>query len=150
MNVQDAAKRLKKSEPTIRRWIRDGKLTATMIDGVYDIPESAVNDQAPTDQITDDDQQGQLAAMRAHIQLLERQLEEKDRQIEYLQTQLGETSHRHDTVVMQMSRLVEFHQQPFWKRWFKQKSLPMPDEDVDVMDAAPGEMDRKDSPDDSE
>ena len=46
MNVQEAAKRLGKSEPTIRRWIRDGKLTATMIDGVYDIPESAVNEQS--------------------------------------------------------------------------------------------------------
>ncbi len=139
MNVQEAAKRLGKSEPTIRRWIRDGKLTATMIDGVYDIPESAVNEQSINSQMTEDEQPGEVAAMSAHIQSLERQLEEKDRQIEYLQTQLGETSHRHDTVVMQMSRLVEVHQQPFWKRWFKQKALPEPD--AEVMDATAADVD---------
>ena len=65
------------------------------------------------------------------ISVLQKQIEEKDKQIERLQAQLegkdkqiAEASHRHDTVVMQMTRLVEYHQQPFWRRWRKQKQLP--------------------------
>ncbi len=57
---------------------------------------------------------------------LQQQLTEKDRQIENLQTQLQEASHRHDTVVMQMSKMLEYERQPFWRRWLKQKALPPP------------------------
>jgi len=112
MNVQEAAKRLGRSEPTIRRWIRDGKLAATMIDGVYDIPESAVNDQSMSSQLTADDQHGEVAAMRAHIQSLERQIEEKDNQISELH-QLLMASER------QAQRLLEFHKEPWYRRWFR-------------------------------
>ena len=59
------------------------------------------------------------------ISVLQKQLEEKDKQIEKLQEQLAETSHRHDTVVMQITRLLEYHQLPFWKRW-RRKQLPEP------------------------
>ncbi len=62
---------------------------------------------------------------------LQQQLAEKDKQIENLQIQLQDASQRHDTVVMQMSRMLEYERQPFWRRWFKQKSLPPPG---DVMD----------------
>lgn len=137
MNVQQAAKRLGKSEPTIRRWIREGKLQATMVDGVYDIPESAVNEQSVSSQITEDERDGEIAAMRTHIQSLERQLTEKDEQIKELQAQFGEASHRHDTVVMQMTRLIEYHQQPFWRRLFSRKALPPPVDET-IMDMEPG------------
>lgn len=139
MNVQETARRLKKSEPTVRRWIRDGKLEATRVDGIYDIPESAVNERSTSGQVSEDERQGELAAMRAHIQSLERQVVEKDKLIESLQMQLAETAQRHDIVVMQMSKMLEFERQPFWRRWLRQKSLPAPVADADVMDATPAD-----------
>lgn len=66
---------------------------------------------------------------------LQQQLTEKDKQLESLQIQLQEASQRHDTVVMQMSKMLEYERQPFWRRWFKQKALPARG---DVMDMEPG------------
>ena len=153
MNVQEAAKRLRKSEPTIRRWIRDGKLKATMVDKAYDISEQEINEQLMSSQVTDDDQQIQTAVMRAKMESLERQLKEKDDQIKQLQVQLAEkdkqidrfqeqlaeASHRHDTLLMQMTRLLEWHQQPFWKRLLGKKALPAPVVDETIMDMEPGD-----------
>ena len=114
MNVQEAAKRLQKSEPTIRRWIRDGKLDATMVDGVYDIPESAVNEQSMSGHMTDEMSEDQVTAMSAHIQSLERQLEEKDKQISELH-QLLMASER------QSQLLLEHRREPWYRRWFKRE-----------------------------
>lgn len=71
------------------------------------------------------------------ISVLKEQLQEKDKQIESLQQQLGEASQRHDTVVMQMTRLLEYHQQPFWRRLFSRKALPPPGDET-IMDMEPG------------
>lgn len=43
MTIQEIAQRLGKSEATIRRLIKQGKLEATMDSGKYDIEESAIN-----------------------------------------------------------------------------------------------------------
>jgi len=43
MNIQKVAQRLDKSELTIRRWIKSGKLAATMTNGKWDISGSALN-----------------------------------------------------------------------------------------------------------
>lgn len=66
---------------------------------------------------------------------LNQQLAEKDRQINSLQNQITEASQRHDTVIMQISRMLEYERQPFWRRWFKHKALPPPE---NVMDMKPG------------
>ena len=65
------------------------------------------------------------------VSLLKAQLQEKDKLIENLQKQLeemrqdaAEASHRHDTVIMQMTKLIEYHQQPFWRKLFSRKALP--------------------------
>jgi len=45
MTIQEVCNRLGKSESTIRRWIRCGKLHAEIIDGVYDIQLDPPSDQ---------------------------------------------------------------------------------------------------------
>lgn len=70
--------------------------------------------------------------LRQENDRLNQQLAEKDRQIENLQIQLQDASQRHDTVIMQMSRMLEYERQPFWRRWLKQKVLPAPENIVDV------------------
>ena len=77
---------------------------------------------------------------------LQQQLTEKDRQIENLQTQLQDASQRHDTVVMQMSKMLEYERMPFWRRWLRQKSLPKPVEGGDIVDVAPADVGDTDSP----
>ncbi len=69
------------------------------------------------------------------MSVLKVQLQEKDSQISKLQDQLeemrkdsAESSGRHDTIVLQLTRqieqsqrLLEHHQEPFYRRWFKRK-----------------------------
>lgn len=59
---------------------------------------------------------------------LTQQLEEKDKQIAKLQDELSEASQRHDTIVLQLTRqleqsqrLLEYNQEPWYRRWFKRK-----------------------------
>jgi len=63
---------------------------------------------------------------------LNQQLAEKDKQIENLQIQLQDASQRHDTVVMQISKMLEYERQPFWRRWLKHKALPAPEDVIDM------------------
>ncbi len=73
--------------------------------------------------------------LRQENDRLNQQLAEKDKQIENLQIQLQDASQRHDTVVMQITKMLEYERQPFWRRWLKHKALPAPG---DVMDMKPG------------
>jgi excisionase family DNA binding protein len=70
--------------------------------------------------------QSQVESRDNRIEELERRLDQKDTQIGKLQEAIEEASHRHDTVVMQMTRLLEYHQQPFWRKLFSRKALPRP------------------------
>lgn len=42
MTLQEVAKRLSKSGHTIRRYVQQGKIEATLIEGKYDISEEAL------------------------------------------------------------------------------------------------------------
>ena len=60
--------------------------------------------------------------------VLQKQLEGKDKQIDNLQKQLEDASQRHDTIVLQLTRqieqsqrLLEYHEEPFYRRWFRKK-----------------------------
>ena len=72
------------------------------------------------------------------ISLLKAELQEKNEQISKLQQQmeemrqdLSEASNRHDTIVLQLTRqleqsqrLLEYHQDPWYRRWFRKKQIP--------------------------
>jgi excisionase family DNA binding protein len=120
MNVHEAAKRLGKGESTIRRWIREGKLEALIINGTYDIPESAINQPLISHTITDE--HNHATTMRDQIELQERenrqlieQLSEKDKQISELHQLLLVSENRNQ-------KMLEYHQTPFWRRWFGKKT----------------------------
>ena len=70
----------------------------------------------------------QLQEKDEQISSLQKQLEEKDKQIDNLQKQLEDASQRHDTIVLQITRqmeqsqrLLEYHEEPFYRRWFRKK-----------------------------
>ena len=67
----------------------------------------------------------QVTALEEQVADKDAQLKEKDADLRRKDEQTAEAGQRHDTVVMQMTRLVEYHQQPFWKRW-RRRELPGP------------------------
>jgi excisionase family DNA binding protein len=76
--------------------------------------------------------QSQIESRDTRIEELERRLDQKDAQIERLQEATEEASHRHDTVVMQLTKIVEYQQQPFWRKLFSRKALPPPEQIMDM------------------
>jgi len=120
MTIQEASQRLGKSESTVRRWIRQGKLAATMVDGVYDIPESALNgylnDQPMTRQVEGVDQP-MIDRLKAENEYLKERIQE-----------LEDARQRSDTIVLQLTRqleqsqrLLEYHRGPWYRRWFRKR-----------------------------
>ncbi len=148
MTITEAAARIGKHNDTVRRAIQAGKLESTKINGVWDISEEALAAYANAQGIahtalgTEPDNavaydktmplRMQNDDLKQQVEYLKRQIQEKDQQTENLQAQLSEASKRHDTVVMQMSKMLEYERQPFWQRWFKQKALPVSENVVDM------------------
>ena len=84
MTIREASQCIGKSESTVRRWIRSGKLEATLINGVYDIPDKVVNaylnDQAVDRQMEDIDQ-ALIEQLRSEVEHLREQVKIKDKEI---------------------------------------------------------------------
>ncbi len=154
MTIQEVAQCLGKSDATIRRWIKQGKLDSTLTDGKYDIPESAIDTYTKseehldtayankgTDQETDhlrrqnEELLKQVSDQQARIEKLEEQLENE--RIRY-----DAASERHDLVVIQMTRqmdgqqqLLLEHKEPWYRKVFRRRR---PKDDMDnVMDMKP-------------
>ena len=130
------------SDRTIRRRIDKGELETKLEGKVRYIRIDSMSSIMPDDMSSRE----LINQLRSENERLAQQLSEKDRQIESLQKQFEETqkdvaeaSHRHDTVVMQMTKMLEYHQQPFWQRWLKIKALPAPKNVVNMEQEAPEE-----------
>jgi len=76
--------------------------------------------------------------LRQQVTQLQERLDEKDNDLRRKDEQIAEASHRHDTLVMQMTRLLEYHQQPFWRKLFSRKALPPPADET-IMDMQLGD-----------
>ena len=61
---------------------------------------------------------------------------------EKLQEAIEDASHRHDTLLMQMTKMLEYERQPFWRKLFSRKALPPP-ADGNVVDMEPSQNNRK-------
>jgi len=122
--IKEAAKLLKISERQVLNRIHTGKLKAKREGRLWLIHSSLSEPVDEAEAIPERFAKETIKKLEETVELLKEQIQQKDRQIEKLQEQLAETSHRHDTVVMQMTRLLEYHQQPFWRRWRKRKQLP--------------------------
>lgn len=128
VTVSEAATALNVSDKTIRRRVKQGKLEAKL-EGRRLLVKSDKDLDTVTDSVSKDEV---IADLRAQLDDLRHNIQDKDRQIENLQTQLAEASQRHDTVVMQITKMLEYERQPFWRRWISRKALPAPGDVVDV------------------
>ena len=116
ISVKEAAKIRKCTQANIRYLISQEKLEAKRDGGRWLVNEESLGSEKDFSQTAD------------VISILKVQLEEKDKQINLLQTQIQEMSERHDTIVMQMTRQVEQTQrmlesakEPWYRRWRKKK-----------------------------
>ncbi len=153
ISISETAKRLGVSERTVYRKIDKGEIKTAELGDKRVVLAESLTGMSQDNALLIQQLEASRDTLRHRVSQLEneledekekreadsdywkRRLEEKDKQTENLQEQLAEASHRHDTVVMQMSRMLEYERQPFWRRWFKQKALPAPG---DVMDMEPG------------
>ena len=112
MTLKEACQRTGKSESTIRRWIKDGKLKATLLDnGKYDIDPTGIEKFAkPT-------QKAKNAEPATNINLIDQMTTQIDRQVEeiaFLRDELSqqrdeqsEQSKRHDTIILHMTQQLD-------------------------------------------
>ena len=114
MTIAEIAKLTGKSEQSIRRAIKAGKLKATLIDGRYEINESDLDDyqgvSQSDSQTIDTDNQAIVKEKDVLIELLRQQLTEKDQQISQQQA-----------IIMQLSRnqqlMIESSEQKKRRTW---------------------------------
>lgn len=139
LTLTEVAAKLGVSERTIRRRIDKGEIGAEKLDGKLMVVADSITELTELGIYVNRDKaslikglQQTVSSLRRQVAALEEQLEDRNAQLRekdaYLRRkdeQMAEAGQRHDTVVMQMTRLVEYHQQPFWKRW-RRKQLPEP------------------------
>ncbi len=139
LTLTEVAAKLNVSERTIRRRIDKGEIGAEKFDGKLMVVADSITELTEMDTYVNRDKTSlikelqqtvsslrrQVAALEEQLTDREAQLREKDADLRRKDEQMAEAGQRHDTVVMQMTRLVEYHQQPFWRRW-RRKQLPGP------------------------
>ena len=128
MTIQEACQRLGKSESTIRRWLRQKKLDAIKVDGLWDIPEAAINDYLNDQSPAGSDQSNDQGDDRANDQVIDRLKEENS----YLKERIAgmdAARERSDTLMLQMTRqveqsqrLLEYQQEPWYRRVFRKRT----------------------------
>ena len=105
LTVNECAQRVRRSEETVRRWIRNGKLPATQQDGQYVIKEA---DLLATTQVAQDDNnnahsvahlQEVIELFQTQVEYLKSELENKEKHITELEKQLSESNERPDALL---------------------------------------------------
>ncbi len=144
VSISEACVLLSISKSTLYRRInegeieskRDGKQTMCLID-VSDESQHETSDTLNNPLQVIDQIRSENVHLRQQVTQLQERLNKKDEDLRRKDEQLAEASHRHDTVVMQMTRIVEYQQQPFWRKLFQRKQLPPPVDET-IMDAEVG------------
>ena len=144
VSISEACVLLSISKSTLYRRInegeieskRNGKQTMCLID-VSDESQHETNDTLNNPLQVLDQIRSENIHLRQQVTELQERLNKKDEDLRRKDEQLAEASHRHDTVMMQMTKIVEYQQQPFWRKLFQRKQLPPPVDEI-IMDVETG------------
>lgn len=151
VSVSEACVLLSISKSTLYRRInegeieskREGKQTMCLID-VSDASQHETNDTLNNSLQVIEQLSSENEHLRQQVIQLQENLNGKEADLRRKDEQIAEASHRHDTVVMQMTRIVEYQQQPFWRKLFQRKQLPPPVDET-IMDAETGGQEAEES-----
>ena len=123
MTIQEACQWLGKSESTIRRMIRGGRLTASKKDGIYNISEGSVNDLSNDKHAVGNDQLSNELVKR---------LQDENKYLKERIEELESSRERADMISIQLTRQIEASQRmleeaqvktgrSWWHKLFKKK-----------------------------
>ena len=112
MTIQDACQQLGKSESTIRRMIRDGRLIASKKEGIYDITEDSFN-QLLNDKHSEGDDQSSNKLVN--------QLQNENKYLKERITELESARERADMISLQLTRQMEANQKMLESSQAKQR-----------------------------
>ena len=104
MTLKQASHKTGRSESTLRRWIRDGKLKATLKDGKYHIDDSSIKSLVNPPQ---KEETTQPATPTLLISQMTKQIDSQDGEIAFLRNELSQQNKRHDTIVLQMTQQLD-------------------------------------------
>ncbi len=133
MTIREAAQRVGKSESALRRAVKAGKLDAKLVKGKYDITEEALNAYAdPVKRLgAPRRDEGDAERLRVENETLRRELAEAQKKVAEKDALLEENRQRQDTIILQLTRqmeqsqrLLEYHQEPWYRRVFRKKGGP--------------------------
>jgi len=102
------------------RWLIDRSLTEVEVELEGNRSESDISAGSS------DNYEVIVEKLEVENEWLKKRVEELERYLSEARQDAAEAGHRHDTVVMQMTKLLEYHQQPFWRKLFSRKALPAP------------------------
>lgn len=138
--TSEAAELLGISERQVRNRAASGKLKARRDGNRWQIHRalSEVKSELKGNQSESDSSVEISESSETIVAKLESNNEWLRKRVEELERHLGETrkgaedaSQRHDTIVLQLTRrleneqkLLEYHQEPFYRRWFRKKATP--------------------------
>lgn len=114
LTLAEAAQKIRKSESTVRRLIREGKIEAERVGRSWIVTDLGDLKPAATD-----------AAVEAIVEQLRSEnayLREENRE---LRGQLEQSRVRSDTIILNLTErraLLEDLRQPFWRRWRRKKT----------------------------
>jgi len=124
ITTKEAAKLLKTSARYVREMISKGRLKAKRDRNRW-LVHSSLSAEASEAEGTPGES---YRSLREMVDYLKTEAQQKDRQIETLQTQLDQSRERSDTIILQLTRqldqsqrLLEYHQSPWWRRWFSKR-----------------------------
>ena len=144
VSVSEACILLSISKSTLYRRInegnieskREGKLTMCLIDmpdeSQYETSDTLNNSLHVVEQLRSENEH-----LRQQVTQLQERLDEKDEGLRRKDDQIAEASNRHDILLMQMTKMLEYERQPFWRKLFQRKQLPPPVDET-IMDVEMG------------
>lgn len=125
-SMDEACDILGVSRRTIQRRINSGNLESKLENGRRFVLVTQVGQVRQSD--SDMSQTGLVEQLQKENERLHQQLQAKDEQIKGIQDEAGQSKERADTIILQLTRqldqsqrLLEHHQEPWYRRVFKKK-----------------------------
>lgn len=131
--LKEACEILGISESTLRRRIKQEEIESKVEKNkrLVFIQESSQMTGQMTEYAMAQHLQNENERLLQESEELKEQLKRKDSQLQAKDEQMAEASNRHDTIVLQLTRqveqsqrLLEYHEEPFYRRWFKKRKRP--------------------------
>jgi excisionase family DNA binding protein len=127
LTIQEYAQLKGVSDRTIYRWIKSGDIKFQEINNRLHIKLDTDNDNPIDDTNDNENPVSEVDYLKTNIEYLQTQLAQALQTIDTMQ----QDRQRSDTIIAQLTsqlsdqtKLLEYHQQPFWRRWFNH-SKPM-------------------------